>query len=128
LRQHVTDQLRQRMDHCGLIPVAGGWHRRDVRGEPIVLAGNERPWGLTAPDMNDAPPPLANGGLFRLLLAHTPDQFAWARQQQFDLMLAGHTHGGQIRLPGIGPLVAPSRHGVRYASGVFYRAPTLMHV
>jgi hypothetical protein len=43
-------------------------------------------------------------------------------------MLAGHTHGGQIRLPVIGPMVSPSRFGVRYASGVFHEAPTLMHV
>jgi predicted MPP superfamily phosphohydrolase len=28
----------------------------------------------------------------------------------------------------VGPVVAPSKYGVRYASGVFYRAPTLMHV
>jgi uncharacterized protein len=43
-------------------------------------------------------------------------------------MLAGHTHGGQIRLPVVGPVFSPSRFGVRYASGTFFRAPTLMHV
>ena len=37
-------------------------------------------------------------------------------------MLAGHTHGGQIRFPAVGPIVCPSRYGVRYASGVFDRA------
>ena len=43
-------------------------------------------------------------------------------------MLAGHTHGGQVRLPWIGAIVAPSRHGVRYASGTFFEPPTVMHV
>ena len=43
-------------------------------------------------------------------------------------MLAGHTHGGQICLPLIGPIVSPSWHGVKYAGGTFYNRPTLMHV
>jgi hypothetical protein len=43
-------------------------------------------------------------------------------------MLAGHTHGGQGRLPLVGPLLSPSLHGSRYASGDFFRPPTTMHV
>jgi predicted MPP superfamily phosphohydrolase len=33
------------------------------------------------------------------------------------LTLAGHTHGGQVDLPLLGPLIVPSRYGQRYASG-----------
>ena len=43
--------------------------------------------------------------------------FAWARPNGVDLMLSGHNHGGQIVLPVIGPVFAPSKYGVRYASG-----------
>ena len=66
--------------------------------------------------------------VLRILLSHSPDQLAWAREQGFQLMLAGHNHGGQIRLPMIGPIVTPSLHGVKYASGVFDESPTVMHV
>jgi uncharacterized protein len=62
------------------------------------------------------------------LLAHTPDRLRWAREHEIDLVIAGHTHGGQIRAPLLGPIVAPSHHGVRYASGTFFESPTLMHV
>ena len=47
----------------------------------------------------------------RVLLAHGPDQFGWAREHDFDLVLAGHNHGGQIRLPFFGAILAPSLAG-----------------
>ena len=43
-------------------------------------------------------------------------------------MLAGHNHGGQVRLPFVGAILAPSRHGVRYAAGAFRSGNTVMHV
>jgi predicted MPP superfamily phosphohydrolase len=45
-----------------------------------------------------------------------------------DLMLSGHNHGGQVVLPIIGPVYAPSRFGVQYAGGVFWKDPTLLYV
>ena len=63
-----------------------------------------------------------------ILLAHTPDVFHKAARLGFDLILSGHTHGGQIRLPGIGSLVLPSRYGRRYAQGLFRRGKTLLYV
>lgn len=64
----------------------------------------------------------------KILLSHSPDQLIWAADFDFDLMLAGHTHGGQIQLPVIGPIVAPSRFGIKYASGTFMIDKMLMHV
>lgn len=53
-----------------------------------------------------------------ILLSHNPD-FA---EQMFDprvsLMLSGHTHGGQIRVPLFGAPYVPSRYGQKYASGL----------
>ena len=65
---------------------------------------------------------------FRLCLSHTPDNINWARQRSVDLMLAGHVHGGQIRLPLIGSIFCPSRYSRRYDCGTFFEAPTVMHV
>lgn len=89
----------------------------------ILLAGDETPWMGTHP----VPDPKTED-LFRILLSHTPDNITWARKNGFDLMLAGHTHGGQIRLPVLGPVYSPSAFDVRFASGVFWLDPTLLYV
>lgn len=51
-----------------------------------------------------------------LLLAHEPDIFPRV-PARVALTLAGHTHGGQIRVPLIWPLWVPSQYGARYAYG-----------
>ena len=53
----------------------------------------------------------------RLLLSHSPDPFP-DMPADIPLMLAGHTHCGQISLPLIGPVSTMSRHGRRYACGL----------
>ena len=64
----------------------------------------------------------------RLLLSHTPDLIEAAASAGVDLMLAGHTHGGQVVLPFIGPPVVPSKYGAKYAWGLFDRDGTRMVV
>lgn len=102
----------------------------DLPGRPeLILCGNERPWfeRHVGEYWQTGRGDDANSAL-KIALAHSPDQHAWARRLGMDLMLAGHTHGGQIRIPGLGPLVAPSWYGSQFASGVFCLPPTVMHV
>ncbi|MEJ2432142.1 MAG: metallophosphoesterase [Pseudolabrys sp.] len=51
-----------------------------------------------------------------ILLAHEPDIFT-AVPERVSLTIAGHTHGGQIRLPFVPPLWVPSEYGDRFAYG-----------
>lgn len=127
-RVRDIEGLRRRLGDSGLIDLGSRWLTVRVRGQPILLAGNERPWFGTGAALEAARPSGDEPYGLRVLLAHTPDQIGWARSAGFDLMLAGHTHGGQIRLPLIGPIVAPSRFGVKYAGGVYFEEPTLLHV
>lgn len=53
----------------------------------------------------------------KLLLSHSPDPFPDV-PDEIGLMLAGHTHCGQIAPPLIGPLATMSEHGRRYACGI----------
>jgi predicted MPP superfamily phosphohydrolase len=51
-----------------------------------------------------------------ILLAHEPDIFVRV-PRRVSLTLAGHTHGGQIRIPLLWPGFVPSRYGARFAYG-----------
>lgn len=52
-----------------------------------------------------------------VLFTHNPDLFPEV-PARVTLSIAGHTHGGQVRIPGIGRPVVPSRYGERYAAGL----------
>ncbi len=123
-----VDGLRVRLQDCGIVDLGGRWMFQELMGERVLLAGNELPWFGTRGQLRRGCPSEIPDDTFRILLAHTPDQIPWARSMSFDLMLAGHTHGGQVRFPVIGPVASPSKHGVKYAGGLFYEPPTLMHV
>jgi len=90
--------------------------RNDSR---IWLCGVRDP-GTSSPDPNLAIPERPDGPV--ILMAHAPD-YADAvvrhpRGKLVDLMLSGHTHGGQIRLPLLGALILPPL-GQKYVEGLF---------
>lgn len=127
-RVRNPNEIREAMTNCGWTDVGGRRVRSIISDTEIEIIGNESPW-FAAPKIDDANFQRdVDAGPFRLLLSHSPDQLTWARRHHVGLMLAGHTHGGQGRLPLAGPLLSPSWHGSRYASGDFYKAPTTMHV
>lgn len=62
---------------------------------------------------------------FAILLSHTPEVYRQAAHAGFDLLLAGHTHGGQICLPGSIPITLSARLPRRMGSGAWsYHAMT----
>jgi len=65
----------------------------------------------------------------RIVLSHDPDVFAyWPAHVRVDLMLSGHTHGGQAHLPVVGPPFIPSQFGYRYLRGSFLESGKQLYV
>src|SRR5207249_2012476 len=67
---------------------------------------------------SNQPPISTNPGARNILLMHYP---AWVEKlgtSQFDLILSGHSHGGQVRIPFYGPIFVPFGVG-RYVMGSF---------
>jgi predicted MPP superfamily phosphohydrolase len=56
---------------------------------------------------------------FKLLMMHSPDPIGQAAAYSIDFVLSGHTHGGQVRFPGIGPLFTNSVLGLSMDCGLF---------
>lgn len=121
--------IRKLMADINFTPLQDRWQSVAIGSAQLWLAGNELPW---FPGADRLPPRIPEhervDQVFKILLSHSPDQYGWAKQYGFDLMLAGHTHGGQIRFPLIGPVIAPSRYGIKYCSGTFLFDDLLMHV
>ena len=79
-------------------------------GRPMAAVGNQRTagrarWQRTAvdstrADMAGCPTEIGGARPLRLLLAHTPDQLPWARDHDFDLMLAGTRMAGRFACRG----------------------------
>lgn len=107
----------------------GGGERRALKkcGRRLIFAGTDAPWDGIEPDWRRI---LRRGtGDAAILLSHTPDNAPVAARNGASLVLSGHNHGGQIRLPGLGPVVVPSLHGIRYAGGIYRAGPdTVLNV
>ena len=98
------------------------FHMQDVDGVRVCIAG--------ADDLEEGDPrlrlPAAEERDFTLLLAHNPETAERARRScdAVDLIVAGHTHGGQVRLPGWGPV---ERKSAIYDAGLRRRPWTQVY-
>lgn len=97
------------------------------RGDDVIsLAGIDELYRGT-PDLNAAFM-RADPSVPCIALSHHPDIIDLLDDRRVDLLLCGHTHGGQIRFPFFGSVVVPSKHEARYASGFHRTGSVLMYV
>jgi predicted MPP superfamily phosphohydrolase len=125
----LPEVLRPVLQEAGVIvledqavPVAAAGHRLWLLGlncSRDLAADGARLRTLLADVPEDA---------FRLLLYHTPDLMPQAVAAGVDLYLAGHTHGGQWRVPGLGAILTSSHFWKRYEAGYYRQGDTHLYV
>ena len=120
---YEPNRVRESLAAAGYTVLGNGWKEATIRGVRGVVVGHEGPWFDPPPDLTSAP---KDGP--RICLSHSPDNFYWAQENGIGLVLCGHVHGGQIRLPPIGSIFVPSTYGRRFDMGAFEKNGTAMVV
>jgi uncharacterized protein len=118
---HGPTEVVAALGRAGFETLEGRWTTVSADDVTIAIGGTSAPWG---PDVDPEAMPPAE---FRILLSHSPDRFYRAARWGIDLMLSGHNHGGQIRLPLVGAVFMPSVYSRRFDRGFFRRGRTLMY-
>ena len=122
----LTEQLFAGLD---IVVLENESVRLDIKGQEIYLVGVACSHDLAVdiPRLDQAlrgvPP-----DSFKILLYHSPDLIEAASERGIDLYLAGHTHGGQIRLPLYGAIATSSIYHKEYEAGLFQVGQTNLYV
>jgi predicted MPP superfamily phosphohydrolase len=109
----------------------GGGVAQELTGTPVMLRGDRvalcgAPFGAT--ERVTACLEQAPTRALRIVAYHTPDFVEDAAALHADVYLAGHTHGGQVRLPVYGAVVTMSKFDKKYEAGRYEVDQTVLYV
>lgn len=120
---YVTGPLREH----GLPVLVNEYVPIERGGQRIWLAGLGSALEDDSKPEQGIPKPSVTNGEAVIVMAHEPDVLPEIAKYNVDLMLSGHTHGGQVRLPLLPPLQLP-RLGEQYVEGWFHHGRTQLYV
>ncbi|RPH42181.1 MAG: CDP-archaeol synthase [Desulfobulbaceae bacterium] len=116
LGNHDCIEMLPDLEEAGMVPLVNESWEISENNEKIWVVGVDDPHYYKTHDFRQAFQRVPEGA-FTLLLAHSPEVYETAAQHHADLYLCGHTHGGQICLAFLKPLLTNSRAPRFTASG-----------
>lgn len=108
LGNHDCIEMVPDLEEAGLTMLINDNWRLSKDGQELWIAGLDDPHYYQTHDLAAACHDIPEHS-FRLILAHSPEAYREAASYRANLYLCGHTHGGQIRLPGRGPIFTNCR-------------------
>ena len=136
-RVNEYEELKNGLISAGVIILEDTQTEISIEGQTITMIGVNDPsfqtdylFGDSETVMNSKLTELhTDGEAFTVLLSHRPELFDAYAEHDVDLVLSGHAHGGQFRLPFIGGVVAPNQ-GLfpEYDAGIYTDGDTNMLV
>lgn len=119
LGNHDTAQIVEPLERLGLRVLLNENHIIHRNGERLILAGVDDLHFYAMGDLERCHRQSAPTGTsdFKILLVHSPEAIAEAEALGYSFYLCGHTHGGQICLPGGVPILVNARCRRKFAAG-----------
>ncbi|MCF6281691.1 MAG: metallophosphoesterase [Candidatus Polarisedimenticolaceae bacterium] len=108
LGNHDSIRMLPVLEEMGVTMLLNAHQPIELQGEQIYLAGIDDAHYYRVDNIEKASLGIPDRAT-TILLSHTPEVYRQAAHAEFDLMLSGHTHGGQICLPGGKPLFLDAR-------------------
>jgi hypothetical protein len=118
LGDHDTIRMVPGLEEMGIHMLLNECEAISHDGQTIYLAGIDDAHYYRVDNIEKAASEIPQDG-FSILLSHTPEIYCQAAHAGFDLLLSGHTHGGQIRSPGSIPITLDSVLPRRMGSGAW---------
>jgi hypothetical protein len=118
-------QVTRALQDAGFRVLTDEWVRLEHGREHLYLVGLNDLWAVTAPDL-DAPFRGVPDGACAIVLTHNPDAIYHPRVRAAALVLAGHTHGGQVL--GANLVLANSRYGRHHPHGLYREGAAQIYV
>ena len=118
------DDLREQLRADGWLDLTNSRRVAELGAVPIELLGLDDAH-IGRHDLRAAP--RTSTDRFGVAVMHSPDSAPEAAALGYDLLVAGHTHGGQVCLPGVGALVTNCSMPRRLAAGLIRMGSSVLH-